>query len=62
MTGYEIIPLYLDRESDRDLIGLIRLIREDREELTEKDISDILVKLIRFGCYRLEHSPRQNLS
>lgn len=62
MTGYEIIPLYLDRELDRDLIGLIRLIREDREELTEKDISDIFVKLIRLGCYHLEHSPRQDLS
>ena len=62
MTGYEIIPLYLDRELDRDLIGLVKLIKEDPAGLTDKEVSDIFVKLIRLGCYHLENKPQQDLS
>ena len=62
MSGSILIPLYLDTEKDRDLIGLAKLIKEDPAGLTDKEVSDIFVKLIRLGCYHLENKPQQDLS
>ena len=60
MNGCILIPLYLDTEKDKDIIGWIQELKD--KDMTDKQLSEAFAVLIRYAVYKLDIEPSQKLS